>query len=466
MLVKDLYEIARILGGNLSRGHGDVLVSSVSTDTRTLSPGDLFFALKGERFDGQEYVRQAEAMGAGGAVVSSDMKMDNADFPIIRVDDTLLALRILAQWERTQCKGTVLAITGSNGKSTTRSMIHSVLSSKYKVVSAEKSFNNQIGVSLTLLRNQPDTNCMVLELGTNHPGEIEDLCGLCSPNMALITNIGQSHLEFFQDEEGILQEKMTLARCESVEHCFYNANDPLLCKAFAPLEQPYTSFGTTQKAEVRAMELCLTEGWKTFVKLDSGNHFELSIPGVHQGLNALAAVAVGRKMKVDDPSIATQLNGWKGLPRRSEVKIAFGIWVIDDTYNANPTSFLAALEALAMAPRGIGKTFLVMGRMAELGDQEISHHHDIGHLCASNGVECLVTVGESPRAAALAAKEDGVESLSFPDTQNALKAVLSMLQPGDAVWVKGSRTSRMDAFVDQLMENLSKLRGVKACSID
>ncbi len=429
----------------------DVLIVAVSTDTRGIGAGQLFVALVGERFDGHAFAEQAMQAGAAALLVSR--KLDIA-LPQIVVPDTRLALgRLAAAWRQT-LPGKVVGLTGSNGKTSTKEMIAAMLSRFGSVHATRGNLNNDIGLPLTLLE-AADQDYLVVEMGANHAGEIAALSAIARPDIALITNAGRAHLEGFGSVEGVARAKGEIISGLADDGVFLLNQDDIFSDVWTDLAtgKRLLSFGSTEQAQVR-----LQSGDERLSLDDEGFHngftvetsrgslrLDLPVPGAHSRMNALAAVAVGEALDLDQQGMAEGLRGLKAVPGRMQpVAAVFAGQLINDTYNANPDSILAAIEVLNALP---GTRWLVLGDLGELGPETESIHEDVGRMARERGMQHLWAVGELSRAAVQGFGEGGRH---FDDQQALADALLAELGEQDLVLVKGSRLSAMENVVTAL----------------
>ncbi len=433
-------------------------IRGVSIDSRTTAPGDLFIAIKGERFDGHDFVRQALAAGAVGAVVKLDalptLSQALPEAVLIGVPDTLAALGQIAHYHRSRFTVPVLALTGSVGKTTTKELVASVLGRRFDTLKSKKSFNNAIGVALTLLEMRSHHGAVVLEMGTNHFGEIAALCRMAKPEYGLILNIAEAHLEFFGDLQGVLKAKLELFEGLVGERVgFFNADDPLLAAAHLPVRRA-VSFGTDKSAHVRGQFRGLDErGCPMFMLRRRLIH--LRLPGKHLVTNALAAAAVGMEFGVPLAEIQAGLQEVQQVPERLEVVELAGVRLIDDAYNSNLRSAAAALDFLRSLPLPAeGRRIAVLGDMLELGQASVPAHRRLGELVAESGVTILFAFGEGTRETVIEAQRSGVVAQHFADKGALCQALLGALRPGDLVLVKGSRGMKMEEVVEAVRKKL------------
>ena len=464
MLTWTLSDIVHYTHGTLLRGTTGTPISGVSTDTRTLQAGALFIALRGEQMDGHQFVTMALQRGAA-AVLVSDVRAVLPASPvptgatpgIVLVDDTLQALQALALARRQQFQGSVVAITGSNGKTTVKEMTAAVLQQRLRTYKVPGNLNNHIGVPLALLQLEATHQVAVLEMGMNHLGEIHRLCEIALPTIGVVTNIGLAHVGYLGSIERIQQAKGELiAALGPSSIAIVNADDPRTLALGQQAAGRLLTFGQGSTADIR--------GW---IQADRGldgllgtlllEHTEhtlfLPVPGAHQMLNALAAAAVGVALDIPAAEIIAGLQSYHGTYGRLAVKQARdGVRLIDDTYNASPQSMQAALQCLART-RVDGQRLAVLGDMLELGESSPALHADVGTLVARSGVHQLVTFGPLAQHIAQGAQDAGMHAACIHRTscyEDVLTVLKPLLHPGDVVLVKGSRGMAMERLVQVL----------------
>ncbi len=444
-----LYEAAEALraaGMQVSLRGDDVLLDGVSTDTRSLQKGELFIALSGPNFDGNGFAEHALQDGAAACLLERDMGVT----PALIVDDSRRALGLLAQNWRQRFSLPLVAVTGSNGKTTVKEMLAAIFAQKGQVLATRGNLNNDIGMPLTLLRLNSSYAYAVIEMGANHAGEIAYLSKLAAPNVALITNAAAAHLEGFGSLEGVAQAKAEIYSGLSEQGCaVINADD-----AFAPLwrqkvadenkELGCLSFGLDSSAEVRA-DWPPLDGRVKFKTPSGGFEFRLPLLGRHNLMNALAAAAAAIGAGVDSAAIQAGLESVQAVPGRLQLKIGIaGSRILDDTYNANPASMNAALEVLQDFS---GRHFLALGDMGELGGNEKTLHAQTGEQARASGVQRLYTLGTLSRVTASAF---GEQAQSFSNHSSMLERLREDLAADVTLLVKGSRRMQMDKIVDAL----------------
>ena len=431
-------------------------ITGVSTDSRTIQPGNIFIALRGEKFDGHQFVEDVVKREPAAVIVDAGWRQENLELSrqlhstIVVVPDTIKALGDLANIYRKKFSIPVVAVGGSNGKTTTKEMIGAVLRTRYSVLSTEGNLNNHIGVPLMLFRLTPKHDIAVVELGTNHFGEMKYLCGLVEPTHALITNIGREHLEFFGNEDGVAKEETELFRSVAAKgFAFINADDSDLVKAGKKVHRTL-KYGAARKADVQARHVHTDEYGQPVFELvvkKKINEVHLSAAGMHNVSNALAAAAVGLKFRVPKKEVISALENYAGGNKRMEVIKRNGITILNDTYNANPDSVLAALKTL-QSMKIEGKKIVVLADMLELGEKAENEHAKIGLAVSDLEFEYLLTFGPLSRFTHEASKLAFAEHF---ETKDALIASLkSQIAPGDAVLVKGSRGMKMEEVTAQI----------------
>ena len=440
-------QLADVLGVPLAAGDGAAWVSGgVSTDSRALPEGSAFFALRGENFNGDRFAPAALANGASVAVVHEWSGEVPAGKAAIAVPDTLRALQRLACWWRKQLDLPVVAITGSNGKTSTKDFTAAVLAQKFEVSATRGNLNNHIGVPLTVLATTREHTAAVWEMGMNHSGEIAPLCEIARPKYGIITNIGTAHIEFLETREAIANEKGMLARALPADGILFmpatcDFREYLRNRTRATMVAVGNGRGLVRAENVR----CGVDGTAFTLVIEGAAPAEvvLTVPGRHMVTNALLAAGVGWKLGISPAEIAAGLSAATltgGRLGRYESK---GITVIDDTYNANPESMAAAIETLADTPVISGaRRIIVLGRMGELGAHASAAHHRTGALAVERKLT-VVAVGEGAEEIA----EGANDAPFFSDYAEAAEWLAREAKPGDVVLFKGSRT----ATVERLM---------------
>ena len=447
-----LSQIAQFAGASLSSGDGTVLINRVSTDSRTIKPGELFVALRGENFDGHEFVEAGANAGATGALVDLNWRgsVPN-DFALLRATDTLQAYQALAANYRRSLALKVLAITGSNGKTSTKDFAASVLARRFQVTRTEGNFNNHIGLPRTILEATSEDEVAVWEIGMNHPGEIAALSKIAAPDAAIITNIGVAHIEFMGSREAIAAEKGALAEAiEPQGTVILNADDPF-SEGIAARTRAKVVFAGTTGGAVRAIEIRQSADGSEFTIVEGAHRCRAQLPvaGSHMVQNALLAVAAGRAFGLSIEECAAGLAAAPLTKARLQIKEIGGVQFLDDSYNANPDSMKAALRTLVELDAE-GKRIAVLGEMRELGAESERGHREIGETAATLGVDQLITIGDAAELIAEGARTAGLDKVSSAQsTSEAAKLLSEMVEPGDLVLIKGSRAARTEEVIEQ-----------------
>ncbi|PID63289.1 MAG: UDP-N-acetylmuramoyl-tripeptide--D-alanyl-D-alanine ligase [Gammaproteobacteria bacterium] len=456
-----LDEVVEILGAELVGG--DAEIADISIDSRSLAAGDLYVAIEGERFDGHDFVDAAEAAGAAAVLVSRRV---STELPQLVVADTRVALGALARWWAKQFMVPTVAITGSNGKTTLKELVASILGQLGPVLATEGNLNNDIGVPLTLFRLRPEHRYAVIELGANHAGEIARLVSIVEPDVAIVNNVGRAHLEGFGSLDAVAEAKSEIfSGLGDDGFAVINADD-----AYADVMRKAAShatireFGLDEQADVRGLP-------GPGLQIDMMGAIlkpRFALAGDHNGMNALAAVAAALCLHVQPETIVAGLEAVKAVPGRLQYKIGVNhSLIIDDSYNANPPSVMAAIDVLAAND---GERHLVLGDMAELGDDAEDIHGEVGRYARERGIDAIWTVGalageadcafadtRAPRLrqrdARGAFESDLSEGGHFADQPSLSAALRQVLDVDSVVMVKGSRSAHMERVVEALVVN-------------
>ncbi len=453
------------MGGQLS-GNPLARIRGVGTDSRKIRPAELFVPLKGPNFDGHDYIREAVARGAGGCFLQRglDVKISGIDHPegfFIRVENTLRALGELSGFWRRRMPATVAAITGSNGKTTTKEMTARILSGPFKVLQTEGNFNNLIGLPLMLLRLSPEHEVAVLEMGMSEVGEISRLKAIADPHVSVITNIGRAHLEFLGDLEGVARAKGEIwADLKPEDWIAVNADDPRVVGLAAAAPCRKKTFGLLHEADFRAEDLRNAPGKGVrFSLTTSGRKDEVSLGvfGRHNVYNALAAAALASAAGAEMEEILQGLENFQAFSGRGEiVRLQGHVHILNETYNSNPDSLRATLAAF-LEMKGSHRGLVVLGDMLELGDATAAAHEQAGREIGQMGFGHVFFFGEQAREAvrgAAAAQMNGTR-IHLPRSQEELLEKLGkVIEAGDWILIKGSRRMRMEKIVAGLKERL------------
>ena len=438
---------------NLDFTLADHPVRDFVIDSRRTEAGDLFIALQGKSADGHEFVRHAFERKACAALVSKDFAARSPDLlsKLIPVEDPLWALQKLATVRRKQFQNPVIAVTGTNGKTTTKEMIAQVLCEKYRVYKTEGNLNNHIGLPITILRCPDDAEVMVLELGMNHAGELSVLAEIAAPTHGVITNIGRGHLGYFESVEKIGEAKAELLESLRLSGiAFLNGDDTILQK-YSRVAARTVLYGFSQNCDISAVMLPGPSD-RPAMQITTVN-IQLRIPGRHQLYNALAAFAVGLDFSVPPEHIASCLASFQPFSQRMEQINIRGVRILNDTYNANPDSMIAALNTLMGI--GAGRTVAILGDMLELGVYSSDQHARLGEMIEKTGPDCFWGVGPEMVHAFKADRMNGTDRrLYFKNLDEAIPGIAGRLKPGDVVLVKGSRGMHMDRLVAAVIDDL------------
>lgn len=480
-------EIAASVGGRWLAPPSDpgAQVRGLSTDSRAINAGQAFLALTGEKFDGHDFIEGAARAGASLLIVQRPPAGGVASLAgrpaVLQVADTLIALQALAARYRDRLEATgcrVIAVAGSNGKTTTRHLIHSLLSVRFKGTQSPKSFNNHIGVPLTLLSAGERDAFVVVEAGTNHPGELDTLGRIVRPDAAVITSIGREHMEFFKTLEGVAQEEASILRWVKDDGLVVAVDDPLLDRHISALSpaRRVVRFGESARARPRLTSCRVGAGNDQFFSLDGGAERRISLLGRHNALNATAAATVAQWMGLDEPAIVQGLASATGVPMRLTVtpmgKAPNSLLLINDAYNANPDSMAAALGTLLglsrPAPGAVtpGRRVAVLGDMLELGETGPEQHRGIGTLLAKldgesrqadpqGGIDLVIVIGRLSlfiaQALGKAWPTDRVHAIAIWDDSVPAR-VAGLLEPGDLVLLKASRGMGLERLVPAIRQ--------------
>ncbi len=458
--------ILSTIRGELLRGSRDRSFSGISTDSRTVGEGQLFWALKGETYDGHDFVQEAIQRGAAGAVVDKGRTADlpaNTRAAILGVPDTLKALGDLAKWWRHRFSARVAAISGSAGKTTTKEMTSSILSLEGATLKNEGNFNNLIGLPLSLFLLDKSHRYAVLEMGMNRPGEIGRLTEITDPDVGLITNVGRAHLEGVGSIEGVARAKVELLEKMSPRaQAILNGDDRILMQAAAVFRMKSITFGQGLQNPVRAEKIrnLGREGF-SFDIYWGGKSFSvrLRVPGFQNVYNALAAAAIALSMNLSTDRIQEGLVRFEGIKGRFKVvPLPDGSILIDDTYNSNPFSLRQALQSLgALRPQGT-RVIVGLGEMLELGDEAVAGHVEAGEMVAEAGADWFLVLGDHAPEMIRGAVDKGFpreRAIRVKDHQGMGAKIMEVIKPGDLVFLKASRRTGLDRVADRLKEKVT-----------
>ncbi|MEA3305677.1 MAG: UDP-N-acetylmuramoyl-tripeptide--D-alanyl-D-alanine ligase [Candidatus Omnitrophota bacterium] len=443
-------EILKITKGRLLTNSHALRVKGISIDSRTVKKGELFIAIKGGRYDGHDFVIDAVKNGAAGVIISSEkvnsagLSGENGRF-IIHAGDTPAALGKLAGFHRNRFDIPVIAVTGSNGKTTTKEMLESILSDSWSPLKNQGTQNNLIGVSLTLLKLTDRNESAIMELGMNRRGEIKRLTEISRPNIGIITNIGPSHLEYLKRIKNVYGAKRELLDfLGRGDIAILNADDAFL-RHFKKKGLKTVTFGINRKSDFKAARIKKRRDGLAFEV--NGRAYLLKSYAEHNIYNALAVISAGTLFNVNPERMKEFLSNYVPLEGRMARSMFKGIEFIDDTYNSNPLSLESAVRTLTNR-RIRGKKILVSGDMLELGRRAVYYHNKIGKIVANSGIDYFFGVGELSRGACLSAKKSGMKNARFyPSKDKAVAALKKIARSNDVVLVKGSRATRMEEVI-------------------
>lgn len=453
-----LSEIAKAIGVPFDGNeNNDVLITEVCFDSRKISDNALFIPLIGAR-DGHDFVQTAIDNGAKATLFMNDHTPVTSDFPTLMVDDTLHALQQLAGYYLRKVNPKVVAVTGSNGKTTTKDMIAATLGKRYNIHATAGNFNNEIGVPITILGMKMNTEIIVLEMGMDRPGQLEFLSKMVEPDVAVITMIGEAHIEFFGTREKIAEAKMEITSSLKEDgKLIYNGDEPLLRTLSADLEQETRTFGFDKTDDLVAHDLQSTATTTTFLVNDEDEEFSIPLIGQHNVANALAAILVGRNFHESYAEIQAGLHNFALTKNRMEWYVgAEGEKILSDIYNSNPTALKASLQSFVKVPRtSEQKRIIVLADMLELGDKAPELHAQIAQVINPAEIDQVFLYGSLMEnlAEVLLTKFDAQKVHHFAkDQQKALIELLqNTIQPNDFVFLKGSNSMHLDQVLAALM---------------
>lgn len=457
--------VAGACDAEIKSGAAELNVKDVCTDSRSVKPGDLFFAIKGEKFDAHDFLPEVAARGAAAVVVEKARRESlkgkvPAGCAVLTVEDVRVAYGKLAAVYRRDFSAMVTAVGGSNGKTTTKELIASVLRQKLRALWSEASFNNDIGVPTTLLRLTRAHQAAVLEAGTNHPGELAPLVRMIQPKIGVITSIGREHLEFFGDVDGVAKEEGWLAELLPADgKLFLNGDSEWADVVVARTKAKVVRVGFGGKNDWKASKVRLDKNGVTFQvaapRAEYSGEYRVNLLGRHQVANALLAIGSGEEHGLGRAEIQRGLAECQPAKMRMQFWEAAGVRVLEDCYNANADSMSAALETLCDLPLQ-GRRVAVLGDMAELGAQSDAAHAEIGRRAAELKIGQLFTVGKNSALTAKAARDAGLTRvIEFADVEAAVRAVKNFLKSGDVVLLKASRSSRLERIAETLRSEKS-----------
>ena len=450
-------ELTQAVGGRLLCGSPDVLIEHLSTDSRVSEGKDLFIPIIGAKTDAHDFILNAFESGCAASLTSRKGYMPDPERPMIEVEDTVEALHRIGRFLRSRLSVPAVGVTGSVGKTTTREMIACALSAEKKVFRTGKNYNSSVGLPLTLSQMSNDYDAAVLELGMNVPGELGEISEIAGIDIAVITNVGVAHMEFYGSREAICREKYTITRGfrNGKGLLILNGDDELLYRFRDLTGYPYVLYGMSERCEYRALNIRLEDNLYCFDFCFRGRivPVRLSVLGEHNVRNAAAALAVADRMGVNVEAAAKALTSFTGFRNRLQ-RIPLGdIMVIDDTYNASPDSMIAGVRVLSAFPAK-GRRVAVLGDMKELGEQSALFHREVGGTISREKIDTLLVIGELGREIAAGAREAGAsfEILGMDGNRAAADWLCAHLQPFDVVYLKASNSMHLKEITEILQE--------------
>jgi UDP-N-acetylmuramoyl-tripeptide--D-alanyl-D-alanine ligase len=448
-------EIISATNGRCLQGQEDLRVSDVTTDSRQAKRGTLFIAVKGERFDGHDFIKDVVAKGVRVVVVDQNISI-SAQVTVIKVKNTVKALGYLAQFHRNRFNIPVIAVTGSAGKTTTKEMIANVLGTQLNVLKNLKTENNHFGVPYTLFQLNKNHQVAVIEVGTNQPGDIHWLAEILKPTLAVFTNIGESHLERLKNKQGVFKEKTSLIEYMPANGTLIFNNDDSYLKKIMVLKskQKKVNVGLSLDNAFQAKNILNLSGKLSFTI--NGQKYSLNCVGTHNIYNALLAIACAKECKVKKQNIVKGLKDFKFPSGRQQIKHIKNRLIIDDSYNANPVSVRAAIDLLSNLNIS-GKRIMVCGDMLELGKETKELHRAIGKLVAQSRIDVFMTFGNLAKEMAVGAKasKNNLNIYQAKTLEDVTGTIHEILKPGDALLIKGSRGMKMERVVEFLEKGLT-----------
>lgn len=448
-------EIVKAVSGTLIQRGKEVSASGVTTDSRKVAVGNLFIPIKGVNFDGHDFIQASFDSGASGTLTHRDIDCVEGKW-VIKVSDTQRALGDLAKYCRSKFQVPLIAITGSVGKTSTKDMVHCVLSTKYNVLKTEGNFNNEIGLPLSILKLDETHQAAVIEMGMSGFGEISRLTAIAKPDVAIITNIGMSHIEKLGSRQNILKAKLEILEgLKTNGLVILNGDDNLLAGMKGLINFRSVFYGMGEGVDYQAYDIKSVGEKGTYFMISVGPaeyYVHVPVPGIHNVYNALAAFAAGIELGIPADSIIEGIAQFSSADKRLNIIKCKGFKIIDDTYNASPNSMEAGLNVLSQIKEN-GMIIAVLGDMLEMGEWSARAHYDVGRYAAGIKLDYLITVGREAANIAAGAAESGMPDdriFSFDGNAEAADFLISILQEGDTVLVKGSRGMKMDDIVETL----------------
>lgn len=455
MIKRNLKWIADACHGSLNKDeYKNLEILGVSNDTRKLEKDNLYIAIVGQNFDGHKFLDKAIEAGASAALWNKNLPHEDIDFPLILVDDTLKAFQEIAKAYRMEVNPKIIAITGSNGKTTTKDILTAVVSTKYKTHNNKGNQNNEIGVPLTLLSMPEDTEVAIIEMGTERFGEIIVLTEMAKPDISMITNIGDSHLEELLTKENIAKEKLDIVKGMNGEGIFiYNLDDEILAKVVpsTKIDNRILTIGQNKKSNYLISDISLSKD-KTVFSVN-GKIYTIDLVGKHQVYNATIAIAISELLSIDGDKIIEGFKNIKSTGMRNELKHFGKLTILDDSYKSNPQNLISALDMMALLD-GYSKKFAALADMLGLGENSREIHIQTAKKIDEYGLDGIYLFGEEMKEAYEYLKENGkTKTFWFENKEELSKELIKNIDASSIVLVKGSRYMKMETVVSKLKEN-------------
>lgn len=455
MIKRNLKWIADACHGSLNKNeYKNLEILGVSNDTRKLEKDNLYIAIVGQNFDGHKFLDKAIEAGASAALWNKNLPYEDIDFPLILVDDTLKAFQEIAKAYRMEVNPKIIAITGSNGKTTTKDILTAVVSTKYKTHNNKGNQNNEIGVPLTLLSMPEDTEVAIIEMGTERFGEIIVLTEMAKPDISMITNIGDSHLEELLTKENIAKEKLDIVKGMNGEGIFiYNLDDEILAKVVpsTKIDNRILTIGQNKKSNYLISDISLSKD-KTVFSVN-GKIYTIDLVGKHQVYNATIAIAISELLSIDGDKIIEGFKNIKSTGMRNELKHFGKLTILDDSYKSNPQNLISALDMMALLD-GYSKKFAALADMLGLGENSREIHIQTAKKIDEYGLDGIYLFGEEMKEAYEYLKENGkTKTFWFENKEELSKELIKNIDASSIVLVKGSRYMKMETVVSKLKEN-------------
>lgn len=442
-----LKELIKITDGKLISGRKDIKFQKISIDTRTLKKGEIFLAIKGQNFDGHSFLKEAIEKGAKGLIVSKvPAFISNASFeiPILRVKNTIEALNKITCFLRNSFKGSVIAVTGSNGKTTTKELIAKVLAEKYKILKSKKSHNNNIGLFLTFSKLKKYHQIVVLELGANHFGEIKNLAKIAKPNIGVITNIGKAHIGYFSSRNKVFQAKTELIRYSKLRFLITNGDDDYLRKV--RFKNKILFAIKNKKSDIKAK--IIEEKFNSTLISISGKKIKIPLPGTFNVYNVLAAISVGKIFKVPFSKMKKAIENYKTISLRSEIIKMKKAFLFQDCYNSNPSSAIQSLNFFF--DKFPYQKVVIFGDMLELGRFSKEEHRKIGKFLDKKNPDIVICIGKYSKEVFKEIKNNKTKKFHFLKPEKAVNILKPLLNKKYSIFIKGSRKLELEKIVQAL----------------